>query len=307
MLKEVPPERGLSRFRTVSGPERNAAWLARFSGMDRDSTVWICATCAVETDQPEGVCPICADDRQWVPADGQIWTTLAELAESGIRIAFVEPEPNLLGISADPRVGIGQQAYLVSTPAGSLLWDVPGYVDDGAAARLRERGDVLAIAASHPHMFGLQVAWSQALGGVPILVCEPLMEWVQRSDPAIVTWRDRYEVAPGVTLHEVGGHFIGSSIAHWEAGDEGRGVLLVSDTIHVNPDRETVTFLRSYPNRIPFSAAVVERVTSAVESLPFDRIYDNFGHTIDRDAACVVRRSADRYKSWVNGDFDHLT
>jgi hypothetical protein len=275
--------------------------------MDTEETVWICATCAVETVRPEGVCPICADDRQWVPRDGQIWTTLAELAESVHRIDFVEPEPDLLGLSAEPQVGIGQRAHLVSTPAGNLLWDVPGYVDDDAVTRVRQRGDVLAIAASHPHMFGVQVAWSKALGGVPVLVCEPLMEWVQRPDPAIVTWRSQYEIAPGLTLHEVGGHFIGSTIAHWTAGAEGRGVLLTGDSIHVNPDRATVTFLRSYPNRIPFSAAVVERITSGVESLPFDRIYDNFGHTIEHEAARVVRDSADRYKGWVNGDFDHLT
>jgi hypothetical protein len=275
--------------------------------MDAEKAVWLCATCAVETAEPEGVCPICADDRQWVPRDGQIWTTLAELNESGHRITFLEPEPYLLGISTEPSVGIGQQAHLVSTPAGNLLWDVPGYVDDDAVTRVRQRGDVLAIVASHPHMFGLQVAWSEALGGVPILVCEPLMEWVQRPDPAIVTWRGQHELAPGLTLHEVGGHFIGSSVAHWAAGADARGVLLTGDSIHVNPDRETVTFLRSYPNRIPFSAAVVERITTAVEGLPFDRIYDNFGHTIERDAARVIRHSADRYKGWVNGDFDHLT
>jgi hypothetical protein len=65
--------------------------------------------------------------------------------------------------------------------------------------------------------------------------------------------------------------------------------------------------MRSYPNRIPLSAAVVERVTSTVETLSFDRLYDNFGHTIDSDARAVVRRSADRYKGWVSGDFDDLT
>ncbi len=275
--------------------------------MAEPETVWLCATCAVETAAPVGVCPICDDDRQWVPRNGQIWTTLADLSGSGHRIVLNEPEPSLFGVSAEPRVGIGQQAHLITSEAGSLLWDVPGYVDADAAAQVLEHGKVLAIAASHPHMFGLQVEWSRALGGVPVLVCEPLTQWVQRPDPAIVPWHGDYEVGPGLTLHEVGGHFIGSSIAHWDAGADGHGVLFTSDSIHVNPDRETVTFLRSYPNRIPFSAAVVERVISQVEGQRFDRIYDNFGRTIDQDAAAVIRRSADRYKGWVNGDFDHLT
>ena len=65
--------------------------------------------------------------------------------------------------------------------------------------------------------------------------------------------------------------------------------------------------MRSYPNRIPLSAAVVERITRAVAGFDFDRVYDNFGHTIDADARTVLRRSADRYIGWVSGDFDHLT
>jgi hypothetical protein len=272
-----------------------------------DEPVWICATCGVEHARAGGVCTICADERQWVPADGQRWTTLTELAQSGRQVRMTEVEPGLLGLTVEPKVGIGQQAHLITTPAGSLLWDVPAFIDDDALVAVRERGEVLAIAASHPHMFGVQVEWSHALGGAPILVCEPLMEWVQRPDPAITLWRGRREVAPGVVLHELGGHFAGSSVAHWQAGAEGRGVLLVSDTIHANPDRATVTFLRSYPNRIPLSPAVVERLTRSVEALGFDRLYDNFGRTIDHDAAAAVRRSADRYNGWVRGDFDHLT
>jgi hypothetical protein len=272
-----------------------------------EASVWICATCGVEHAEPVGTCPICADERQWVPADGQRWTTLAELTAAGHRVRVNELEPDLLGLTVEPKVGIGQQSHLVTTPAGSLLWDLADYIDDAAVARIRERGPVLAIASSHPHMFGVQVQWSRALGGVPVLVCEPQLEWVQRPDPAIQSWRERVELAPGLTLLEVGGHFAGSSVVHWEAGADGRGVLLTSDTIHANPDRATVTFLRSYPNRIPLSRAVVERITSVVEPLGFDRLYDNFGRMIDGDAAGAVRRSADRYVGWVTGAHDDLT
>jgi hypothetical protein len=277
------------------------------AGMTDAATVWICATCGVEHADHTGVCAICADERQWVPAEGQVWTTLAELAAGAHRTRVTEPEPDLLGITSEPKVGIGQQTHVVTTPAGSLLWDPIGYVDDAAVRRIRDRGEVLAIAASHPHMFGVQVEWSRALGGVPILVCEPQLEWVRRPDPVIDAWRGRHEVAPGLALLEVGGHFTGSSVVHWTAGAGGRGVLFGSDTIQANPDRATVTFMRSYPNRIPMSAAVVERITGAVESLGFDRLYDNFGHTIDSHATGAVRRSADRYIGWVRGDFDDLT
>ncbi len=267
----------------------------------------ICLTCGVEHAEATEVCAICADDRQWVPAEGQRWATLEELRGSGRQVHVRELEPDLFGVTADPPVGIGQQAHLVRTPNGNLLWDPPGYVDDAGGAAVGELGEVVAIVASHPHMYGAQVEWSRALGGAPVLVSEADQEWVARPDPVIEVWSGTREVAPGLTLSQPGGHFPGSVVAHWAAGAEGRGVLLSGDTFQANPDRTSTTFMRSYPNRIPLSGAVVERITRAVSAFDFDRVYDNFGHTIDTDARTVLRRSADRYVCWVSGDFDHLT
>jgi hypothetical protein len=269
--------------------------------------MYICSTCAVEHADAVEVCAICADDRQWVPASGQQWTTLDALAGAGHEVKVRELEPDLFGITVEPKLGIGQQAHLVRTPGGNVIWDMVGYVDEDAARRVRELGDVAAIVASHPHMYGVQVEWSRALGGAPVLVSEADREWVARPDPAIRTWKDSLDVVPGVTLLQLGGHFPGSAVALWEAGAGGKGVLLGGDTIQANPDRVTTTFMRSYPNRIPLSAAVVERITRGVEGLRFDRLYDNFGKTVDTDARAATRRSADRYIGWVRGDFDHLT
>ena len=269
--------------------------------------VVICETCGVEHANAAGSCAICADERQWVPAAGQLWSTLAELREAGHATRLAELEPDLHGLTVEPKVGIGQQALLLRTPSGNLLWDPVGFVDVAAVTRLRELGETVAIAASHPHMFGVQLEWSRALGGVPVLVSEADRKWVARPDPVIETWAGSREIVPGVTLIQLGGHFPGSSVVHWEAGAEGRGVLLASDTIQANPDRSSVTFMRSFPNRIPLSAGVVERLASAVGELRFDRLYDNFGRTIDADAAAAVRRSAERYAGWASGRFDDGT
>ncbi|WP_353707024.1 MBL fold metallo-hydrolase [Cellulosimicrobium sp. ES-005] len=268
---------------------------------------WICRTCAVEHAERPDVCAICADERQWVPATGQAWTTLAELAAAGERLVLEELEPDLFGLSSEPSVGIGQQAKIVRTPAGNLLWDPPGYVDDDAVEQVRALGPVVAIAASHPHMFGVQVAWSRALGGVPVLVAEADAHWVARPDPVIETWTGEREVLPGIVLSQPGGHFPGSAVVHWAAGAEGRGVLLSGDTIFANPDRTSVSFMRSYPNRIPLSAAVVLRVAEHVARRPFERLYNNFEGVVPADAREVVLRSAQRHAAWVRGDFDHLT
>ncbi len=268
----------------------------------------ICATCAVEYAEPApDVCPICADERQYVPADGQRWTSLDELSRDGQQLTVHDVEPGMIGIRGEPKVGIGQQCLVVTTPSGSLVWDPVGFVDDRTTARIDALGPVLAIAASHPHMFGVQVEWSRRLGNAPVLVAEDDREWVGRPDARIAYWSGTRKLGDGLTLHQVGGHFPGSACAHWAGGADGRGVLLTGDTVFPNPDRASVGFLRSYPNKIPLSGAVVQRIAGQLERIPFDRIYGNFANVIDRDGQAVVRRSADRHAAWVRGDFDDLT
>jgi glyoxylase-like metal-dependent hydrolase (beta-lactamase superfamily II) len=268
----------------------------------------ICATCAVERDEPmPDLCPICADERQYVPEDGQHWLTLEELTRSGRQIALEQNEPGLIAVSTEPKVGIGQTSQLVVTSQGSLLWDPVGYLDDNAVQSVLEHGPVAAIAASHPHMFGVQVEWSRRLGGVPVLVTEADRQWLGRTDPIISYWSGTVEIAEGLSLHQTGGHFPGSAVAHWAAGAGGKGVLLTGDSVFPNPDRRTVAFMRSYPNRLPLSGAVALRIAAQLEGLEFDRIYGNFNNVIATSAKKVLRDSAQRHAAWTRGDYDHLT
>src|SRR2546428_4459119 len=126
---------------------------------------------------------------------------------------------------------------------------------------------------SHPHFYGAMVEWSRALGGAPIYIPAADRSWVQYDDPAIVTWEGTRELLPGVTLVQCGGHFEGSAVLHWADGAEGRGALLVGDTITVVPDVRFVSFMRSYPNLIPLPAKEIRRIVERVRPYRFDRIY----------------------------------
>lgn len=268
----------------------------------------LCATCGVENDSGEQVCAICEDERQYVPADGQRWSTLAERAQEGCRIEVVEREPGCWALQARPKVDIGQSALLVRTEGGNLLWDVPGFVDEAAVEAVRELGGVAAVMASHPHMYGCQLEWARAFGAT-VYVAERDRQWVRRwgEDGEIVAWSEPFEVLPGIRAVQPGGHFPGSTVAAWADGAGGRGVLLSGDTCGTVPDQGWVTFMRSYPNSIPLSAAVVTRVAGTIGELEFDRLYDNFGGQVATGARSAVLRSAQRYVEWVRGDHDHLT
>ncbi|TNC20666.1 MBL fold metallo-hydrolase [Amycolatopsis alkalitolerans] len=273
-------------------------------------TIWICGTCGVEhpdsEQPPAAVCEICADERQWVPETGQVWTTLDKLAADGHELVHQELEEGVHRLNREPRFGIGQWTHLVRTPGGNLLWDPPNHLDRALAEKITELGGAAVIVASHPHMYGSQVSWSHQLGRVPVLVNSADRRWVRREDPVIREWAGTEEILPGITLVEAGGHFPGAAVAHVASGAGGKGILLTGDTIV--PVRATgwVTFMRSYPNDIPLSAGLVRRIVDRVEPYAFDRLYGLLGGRVLADAKDAVRRSAERYIAWVSGANDHL-
>lgn len=269
---------------------------------------WQCAGCAVEFPpgpKPTGQCPICSDERQYLPGGTQRWVRTGDLVASGHELTLTKLEPGLTAISS-PEIGIGQSALLVETTGGNLLFDVPGLITGQIIDWLASRGTLAGIVASHPHMYGVQQQYSRALGDAPIYVAAKDAQWVQYSSPAISLWDQPFEILPGVKLQQLGGHFPGSTVACWEAGADGKGVLLAGDAIFPVADGN-VTFLRSYPNRIPLSAAVVRRMAKDLEPLAFDRLYNNFAACIPSDAQRIVQFSADRYARWVSGEYDELT
>jgi hypothetical protein len=267
-------------------------------------TLWICATCGLEhadTPEPEAICAICADERQYLPVGGQKWTTLADVQRDR-SAEIVEMEPDLYGIIVTPKVGIGHRPLLVRTEHGNVLWDAPGFYDDSLIGAIRDLGGIAAIASSHPHLTGLSVSIGQQFGGVPIWYGADDADWIRRPDEQIRLWSGSQEVMPGLRLVQCGGHFTGSAVLHWQAGAGGKGVILTGDTIRPNADRATVSFMRSYPNLIPLPAPVIRQIAAAVEPLAFDRIYGGFdGELIRSDGHNAVQRSAERYIQWIAG------
>ena len=262
----------------------------------------VCRTCAVQhrPGQRPDLCAICADERQWVPADGQQWTTLAGLRAEGHRIEVRDLEPGLAGIGVTPHLGIGQRALLVRTPAGNVLWDCIGFIDDEGVAAVAARGGISAVAASHPHFYGAMVEWSHAFDDAPLLLPSADRAWVLRDDTPITWWEDEIEPVPGVHVVQCGGHFDGSAVLTVDAAADGRGAVLVGDTATVVRDRH-VSFMRSYPNLIPLPATIVRDVVQRATRYPFERVYGGWWDTVIAADSSVFSRSAERYIRWSSG------
>jgi len=259
---------------------------------------FICTTCGTqyaESDQPPIACAICQDERQYVKATGQQWTTLERLRLTN-RNSIKFKEPGLIGVGIDPHFAIGQRALFLRTPKANVLWDCLPLLDEAVVEMVKGLGGISAIAVSHSHYYSGMVEWSRVFGGIPIYLHASDRQWVMRSDKAIVFWEGETRMlAEGLTLTCCGGHFDGGTVLHWADGAGGRGALLTGDIIQVVADRRHVSFMYSYPNYIPLPASAIERIVKAVEPFEFDRVYGAFWDmVIEADEKAVVKKSAER-------------
>ena len=266
---------------------------------------FICTTCGTqyaESQTPPAVCTICQDDRQYIKATGQQWTTLDRLRLTN-RNSIKFQEEGLVGLGVEPPFAIGQRALLVRTAKANILWDCLSLLDEGLIEAIHALGRISAIAISHPHYYSSMVEWSLAFGGVPIYLHAADRQWVMRPDKAVVFWEGQTRnLAEGLTLIHCGGHFEGGTVLHWAGGAGGRGALLSGDIIQVVPDRKHVSFMYSYPNYIPLAAPAIKQIVKAVEPFPYERVYGAFWDTvIERDGKAVVKRSAERYLRAIGG------
>ena len=241
---------------------------------------FICTACGTQyppSDAPPQHCPICEEERQYIPPRGQTWTTLGALA-AGHFNSYRQHEAGVIGIGTQPAFAIGQRALLVCTPHGNVLWD-----------------------------YTTMVEWSLAFGAVPIHLHAADKRWIMRPGPSVRLWEgDTLDVLPDVTLIRCGGHFPGGTVLHWAKGAGGRGVVCSSDIATVTTDRKFLSFMRSYPNLIPLSARQVEGIAAALAPFAFDTIYGHyFDRVIPRDAKRILDVSVKRYVAALSGAYEN--
>lgn len=271
-----------------------------------ETASFVCQTCGTqfaETTGPPERCPVCEDPRQFVPDEGQTWTTLARLRRDHRNV--VRPlEPGLVGIWTEPRFAIGQRAVLVRTPEGNVLWDCLTLLDDETEAAVRALGGISAIAICHPHYYTSMAEWARAFDA-PVYLHAADRQWAMRPDERLVFWEgERLAMPGGLTLVRTGGHFAGSAVLHCPDAAGGRGALLTGDSLKTALDRRHVTFVRSSPNDLPLSATDADAVAAAVDDLGFDRLYSfRHGMVIRTGAHAAVRASARRHREALAGRY----
>jgi hypothetical protein len=267
-------------------------------------TVFLCKACGTSypgAPHPPDRCPVCEDERQYVPASGQAWIGREALAADHANL-WRRHEPGLLSIQTVPAFAINQRAFLLRTPAGNILWDCVALLDAATEELVHGLGGLHAIAVSHPHYYSTMQDWAAAFGATVHLHAAD-RDWVMRPDPAIRFWEgETLDLAPGAMLLRAGGHFPGGTVLHWAGTEDGAGALMPGDIVQVTPGARRVSFMWSYPNMMPLPAVEVRRVAARLAPLRYARIYGAFkGQEVLADGPDIVARCAARYVELLEG------
>ncbi len=193
----------------------------------------------------------------------------------------------------EPRLGtIGPNGYLVPHPAGNVVFEATGWVSDEALVFLAGRGGVRWLAASHPHAYGALWRLQERFPDAAVVVQTADLPWTG-AFRATRPFDETLELAPGLELHHVGGHFPGQAVLWWASASG--GVLFAGDMVKFHDvDAGTgrpggISTHKAFNRRVPMSHAEVRRYREVVASLPdFGQVYTTFEHARARREALLA-------------------
>jgi uncharacterized Zn-finger protein len=235
----------------------------------------ICSTCGTQYKNPgQEICFICSDERQFIPEQGQSWTTHQQLLQKH-KVEVLKLQDNLYQFTISPAFSIGQRALLLLSPGGNILWDCIPLLDEAVIEFIMANGGLKAIAFSHPHFFSNMNQWADKFD-CPIYINALDKDWIFNKGNNIKTWEGEHkQLWDDISIINLGGHFPGSSILHARKATPG-GTVLSGDTVLISPDKKHISIMYSYPNRIPLPVKDANRIMTKLKALEFDSLYSAF-------------------------------
>jgi hypothetical protein len=256
----------------------------------------ICATCGTyySAQASYDICPICADDRQYIPEGGQRWTTPQDLtSRHSIRTHQLHEKVYELEIA--PAFAITQRAFLILSPQGNILWDCIPLLNDPIVEFIKAHGGLRAIAFSHPHYYSNMHDWAETFD-CPVYIHTKDEQWIFGKGDRVELWDGAEKTLwDGMRLINIGGHFPGSSILHVPSLSK-EGTVFCGDTLVIAPNKKHIAVMYSYPNRMPLPHGEVRRIKQQMAAIPFDMLFSFMRDlNLAEDAREVFDRSMDRY------------
>ncbi|QNE32950.1 hypothetical protein F1C10_14155 [Sphingomonas sp. NBWT7] len=233
-------------------------------------------------------CPVCSDVRNDLPADG--WRFLPEHEVAATHEGDArEVAPGLWAFTTRPALGLAGTGWLTVREGGNIAFEAAPYYSDAMLERIAALGGIAFLSASHAHGYGALFQLQRRF--------DPAIVAIQRDDLAMTKafrvtapFDDVLELAPGYTLHHVGGHYAGQACLHDAPG----GRLFCGDMFKIDQDTDgrsqSISSHKAFHKDIPLTHAELRRYRDTIAPLSFDALLTPFEYAPDigRDTALAA-------------------
>jgi glyoxylase-like metal-dependent hydrolase (beta-lactamase superfamily II) len=231
-------------------------------------------------------CPVCTDVRNDLPENGWRFLPEAEVAASH-RGAAREVAPGLWAYTTSPALGLAGTGWLIVRDGGNIAFEAAPYYSDDMLTHIAGLGGIAFLAASHAHGYGALFQLQRAFA--------PAVVAIQRDDLRMTKafgvtapFDDRLELAPGYTLHHVGGHYEGQACLHDAPGRR----LFCGDMFKIDQDPDgrshAISSHKAFHKDIPLTHAELQRYREVIAPLDFDAVLTPFEYAPEVNRAVAL-------------------
>ncbi|GGE93067.1 MBL fold metallo-hydrolase [Sphingomonas prati] len=252
-------------------------------------TMFACANCGFwqrHFSPPD--CPVCTDVRNDLPEDGWRFLHEADVAATHDGAAR-EVAPGLWAFSTTPALGLAGTGWLIVREGGNIAFEAAPYYSEAMLEKIAELGGIAFLAASHAHGYGALFQLQHRF--------DPAVVAIQKDDLRMtkgfrvtVPYDDVLELAPGYTLHHVGGHYEGQACLHDAPGRR----LFCGDMFKIDQDADgrstAISSHKAFHKDIPLTHAELAQYRAAIAPLEFDAVLTPFEYApeVDRTVALAA-------------------
>lgn len=233
-------------------------------------------------------CPICTDVRNDLPEDG--WRFLPEAEVAATHAGAVQQvADDLYAFTTTPALGLAGTGWLIVRPEGNIAFEAAPYYSADMLARLCELGGIAILAASHPHGYGALFQLQREFAPPVVAIHKDDLAFT-KSFQVTTPYDDTLELAPGHTLHHVGGHYAGQAALHDAKGRR----LFCGDMFKIDQDADGssthISSHKAFHKDIPLTHGELARYRAVIAPLAFDAVLTPFEYApeIGRETALAT-------------------
>lgn len=233
-------------------------------------------------------CPVCTDTRNDLPENGWHFLPEAEVAATHDG-AFREVAPELWAFTTTPDLGLAGTGWLIVRPEGNIAFEAAPYYSAAMLAKIAELGGIRHLAASHAHGYGALFQLQREFAPEMLAIHKDDLR-MTKAFAVTTPYDDVLKIAPGYTLHHVGGHYEGQAALHDAAGRR----LFCGDMFKIDQDENgrshAISSHKAFHKDIPLTHGEIRRYRDVVASLAFDAVLTPFEYApeVNRDVAVAA-------------------